>query len=69
MTWSRLDLGVGIIVSRGLDRLWDGIRHLVYVVEVERQILWTPRQDFGWDLVEEAFCWVEGLQVPTMRMA
>lgn len=66
MTWSRLDLGVGIVVSAGLDLLWDDIRHLVDVVEVEPQTMWIPRQDSGWDLMEEAFCWVENLQVPTI---
>jgi uncharacterized protein len=66
MTWSRLDLGVGIVVSPGLDLLWDGIQHLVDVVEVEPQTMWTQRQDSGWDLIEEAFCWVEGLRVPTI---
>ena len=66
MTWSRLDLGVGIVVSAGLDLLWDDIRHLVDVVEVEPQTMWTPRQDSGWDLVEEAFRWVENLRVPTI---
>jgi uncharacterized protein len=66
MTWSRLDLGVGIVVSPGLDLLWDGIQDLVDVVEVEPQTMWTPRQDAGWDLIEEAFCWVENLQVPTI---
>lgn len=66
MTWSRLDLGVGIVVSAGLDLLWDGIRHLVDVAEVEPQTMWIPRQDTGWDLLEEAFCWVEGLQIPVI---
>ena len=47
MTWLRLDLGVGIVVSAGLDLLWDDIRHLVDVVEVEPQTMWTPRQDSG----------------------
>jgi len=28
--------------------------------------MWTPRQDTGWDLMEEAFCWVENLQVATI---
>jgi uncharacterized protein len=66
MTWSRLDLGVGVVLSAGLDLLWDDIRHLVDVVEVEPQTMWTPRRDSGWDLLEEAFCWVENLQVPTI---
>jgi uncharacterized protein len=66
MTWSRLDLGVGIVVSSGLDLIWDGIRPLVDVVEVEPQTMWTPRNDSGWDLIEEAFGWVEGLEVPAI---
>src|ERR1700729_3692139 len=66
MTWSRLDLGVGIVVSAGLDLLWDDIRHLVAVLEVGPQTMWTPPQDSGWDLVEEAFRWIENLRVPTI---
>jgi uncharacterized protein len=66
VTWSRLDLGVGIVVSAGLDLLWDDIRHLVDVVEVEPQTMWTPRQDAGWDLLEQAFRWVEDLHVPAI---
>ena len=66
MTWLRLDLGVGIVVSAGLDLLWGDIRHLVDVVEVEPQTMWTPRQDAGWDLIEQAFRWVEDLHVPTI---
>jgi uncharacterized protein len=66
MNWSRLDLGVGIVVSAGLDLIWDDIRTLVDVVEVEPQTMWTPRQDSGWDLIEEAFGWVENLRVPVI---
>ncbi len=66
MTWSRLDLGVGIVVSAGLDLLWDHIRHLVDVVEIEPQTMWSPRQDTGWDLIEQAFRWIEELRVPTI---
>jgi uncharacterized protein len=66
VTWSRLDLGVGIVVSAGLDLLWDDIQHLVDVVEVEPQTMWTPRPGAGWDLIEQAFRWVEDLQVPTI---
>jgi uncharacterized protein (UPF0276 family) len=66
MDWSRLGLGVGIIVASGLDLLWDGIRDLVEVVEVEPQTLWQPRSEGGWDLVEPAFRWVEDLGVPTL---
>jgi uncharacterized protein len=66
MGWSRLDLGLGIVVSAGLDLLWDDIRSLVDVVEVEPQTMWAPRQDGGWDLAEEAFGWVESLPVPVI---
>ena len=40
MTWSRLDLGVGIIALGSLDHLWPGIADLIDVVEVEPQTLW-----------------------------
>jgi hypothetical protein len=66
MTWSRLDLGVGLVVSAGLDLIWDEVRHLADFVEVEPQTLWVPRPDTGWDLLEEAFRWVEDLPVPVI---
>jgi uncharacterized protein (UPF0276 family) len=66
MTWSRLDLGVGLVVSAGLDLIWDGIRHLADFVEVEPQTMWIPRSGTGWDLIEEAYHWVEGLRVPVV---
>jgi uncharacterized protein len=66
VSWSRLDLGVGVIVAPGLDLLWDGICDLVDLVEVEPQTMWRPRPEGGWDLAEQAFQWVEGLGVPTL---
>ncbi|WP_137119819.1 DUF692 domain-containing protein [Segeticoccus rhizosphaerae] len=35
-----LELGVGVIATGGIDRLWDEIADLVDVVEVEPQTLW-----------------------------
>ena len=65
MTWSRLDLGVGIVAAPGLDLLWDGISDLVDVIEVEPQTMWTARPG-GWDLTEPAYEWVAGTGRPTL---
>ena len=54
MSWSRLDLGAGVIVAPGLDLIWDQISDLVDVVEVEPQTMWRSRPG-GWDLAEPAF--------------
>ena len=57
MSWSRLDLGVGIIALGSLDHLWPGVADLVDVVEVEPQTLWLsglgdgryiPAEPLGW---------------------
>jgi len=66
MSWSRPGLGVGVIVTTGLDLLWEGIGDLVDVVEVEPQTMWRPRPDGGWDLLEPAFRWVEDLGIPAL---
>ena len=65
MSWSRFDLGAGVIVAPGLDLIWDQISDLVDVVEVEPQTMWHSRPG-GWDLVEPAFEWVEALGLPTL---
>ena len=65
MSWSRFDLGAGVIVAPGLDLIWDQISDLVNVVEVEPQTMWHSRPG-GWDLVEPAFEWVEALGLPTL---
>jgi uncharacterized protein (UPF0276 family) len=66
MSWSRLDLGVGIIVAPGLDLLWDRISDLIDVLEVEPQTMWRPRLEGGWDLVGPAFQWVSDRAIPTL---
>jgi uncharacterized protein (UPF0276 family) len=65
MGWSRLDLGVGVIVTTGLDLIWDQVADLVDVVEVEPQTMWLPRPG-GWDLVEPAFRWVAACGRPAL---
>jgi len=65
MSWSRLDLGAGVIVAPGLDLIWDQISDLVDVVEVEPQTMWRSRPG-GWDLAEPAFRWVQSLGLPTL---
>jgi len=66
VTWSRLDLGVGLVVVPGLDLIWEEIGDLVDVVEVEPQTMWRPRPGGGWDVIEEAFGWAAGLPVPRL---
>lgn len=66
MSWSRLGLGVGVIVTTGLDLLWEGIEDLVDVVEAEPQTMWQPRPDGGWELIEPAFRWVADLGIPAL---
>jgi uncharacterized protein (UPF0276 family) len=66
MSWSRLDLGVGIVAAPGLDLLWGGINDLVDVIEVEPQTMWTPRPGGGWDLTEPAYEWVAATGRPAL---
>lgn len=60
MSWSRLDLGVGIIALGSLDQLWPGIEDLVDVVEVEPQTLWVSRFDGGRHIPAEPLAWLRG---------
>lgn len=66
----RLDLGVGVIATTGLDLIWSEVADLVDVVEVEPQTMWAPRHDPGtqtdWDINEPAFNWVESRDRPTL---
>lgn len=64
MAWSRLDLGVGLVATAGLDKLWEEVADLVQVVEVEPQTLWDRRPGGGWELQEPGFAWLSGLPVP-----
>jgi uncharacterized protein (UPF0276 family) len=66
MTWSRLDLGVGLVAAAGTDLLWPGIADLVDVIEIEPQTMWLPRPGGGWELVEAAYEWVAGLGRPAL---
>jgi uncharacterized protein (UPF0276 family) len=58
MTWSRLDLGVGIIALGSLDQLWPGIEDLVDVVEVEPQTLWESRFGKGRRISAQPLSWL-----------
>jgi uncharacterized protein (UPF0276 family) len=66
VTWSRLDLGVGIVAAPGLDLLWDGISDLVDVIEVEPQTMWATRPGGGWELTEPAFEWAVATGRPAL---
>jgi uncharacterized protein len=63
---ARLDLGVGVIATAGLDLAWDTVANLVDVIEVEPQTMWTPRRHGGWDVDEDALTWVERCDKPTL---
>lgn len=63
---SRPDLGVGVIATTGLDLVWDDVAHLIDVVEVEPQTMWTPAGESAWDIDEPAFRWLESRNRPTL---
>ena len=66
MTWSRLDLGVGIIALGSLDHLWSGIADLVDVVEVEPQTLWLSGVGAGRHIPPEPLAWLRGCDRPLL---
>ena len=66
MTWSRLDLGVGIIALGSLDHLWSGIADLVDVVEVEPQTLWLSGVGAGRHIPAEPLNWLRGCGRPLL---
>jgi len=66
MTWSRLDLGVGIIALGTLDHLWAGIADLVDVVEVEPQTLWVSGPDGSQHIAPEPLDWLRGCGRPLL---
>jgi uncharacterized protein (UPF0276 family) len=66
MTWSRLDLGVGIIALGSLDQLWAGIADLVDVVEVEPQTLWIDGPGGTQQIAPEALEWLRGCGRPLL---
>jgi uncharacterized protein (UPF0276 family) len=64
--WSRLDLGVGLIATGGVDLLWPDIADLVDVVEVEPQTLWDDTQGDGKGLDRRALSWLRSLGRPLL---
>jgi len=66
MSWSRLDLGVGIIALGTLDHLWAGIADLVDVVEVEPQTLWVSGPDGSQHIAPEPLDWLRGCGRPLL---
>lgn len=65
-TWSRLDLGVGIIALGAFDRVWSGIENLVDVVEVEPQTLWRGRVGDARVLDPTALAWLRACGRPLL---
>ncbi|MDQ6727779.1 MAG: DUF692 domain-containing protein, partial [Actinomycetota bacterium] len=66
MSWSRLDLGVGLVALAGTDLLWEGIADLVDVVEVEPQTIWRSLPSGGWALDDSAFEWLDHIERPKL---
>ena len=66
MTWSRLDLGVGIIALGSLDHVWSEIADLVDVVEVEPQTLWLSGREGGRHIPPEPLAWLRGCGRPLL---
>jgi uncharacterized protein len=66
VTWSRLDLGVGLIASGCVDLVWSGIADLVDVVEVEPQTLWDHTAGDGRQLDRRALHWLRSLERPML---
>ncbi|GAA2502099.1 DUF692 domain-containing protein [Terrabacter carboxydivorans] len=66
MSWTRLDLGVGVIALGSLDQLWDGIEGLVDVVEVEPQTLWETRFGGGKVISPEPLAWLRSCGRPLL---
>lgn len=66
MSWTRFDLGVGVIALGALDQLWDGIEDLVDVVEVEPQTLWETRFGGGKVISPEPLAWLRSCGRPLL---
>lgn len=66
MSWTRFDLGVGVIALGSLDQLWDGIEDLVDVVEVEPQTLWETRFGGGKVISPEPLGWLRSCGRPLL---
>jgi uncharacterized protein len=60
----RLDPGVGIVCTQGLDLVWDSIAEHVDVIEVEPQIFWTADEEADEESV--AFEWIRTTGRPTI---
>lgn len=66
MTWSRLDLGVGLIAVEGIDLLWPAIQELVEVLEVEPQTLWDHTDGGGMRIGRAALDWLRTCRRPLL---
>lgn len=60
----RLDPGVGIVCTQGLDLVWDSIAEHVDVIEAEPQIYWTADEEA--DEESLAFEWIRRTGKPTI---
>ncbi|WP_377642128.1 DUF692 family multinuclear iron-containing protein [Oryzobacter terrae] len=63
---SHLDLGVGLIVTGGVDLLWHEVEDLVDVLEVEPQTLWDGNDGRGRRIARDALRWLRSTQRPLL---
>lgn len=66
MAWSRLDLGVGLIATEGVDLFWPAIDDLVDVLEVEPQTLWDHAESGGQRIGRAALDWLRSRRQPLL---
>ena len=63
---SHLALGVGLIVTGGVDTLWPDVEDLVDVLEVEPQTLWDGNEGDGRRIAREALRWLRSTGRPLL---
>ncbi len=63
---SHLELGVGLIVTGGVDLLWHDVEDLVDVLEVEPQTLWDGNDGRGRRIAKDALRWLRSTQRPLL---
>lgn len=65
-TSSHLGLGVGLIVTGGVDLLWRDVEDLVDVLEVEPQTLWDGNEGDGRRIARDALRWLRSTGRPLL---
>jgi uncharacterized protein (UPF0276 family) len=66
VSWSRLDLGVGLIAAEGLDLFWPALADQIDVIEVEPQTLWDHTCGDGRSMAPAALQWLRTRDRPLL---